>query len=65
MFKPGDDVIVDFEGLEHNGHVERADSGWILCTIETDWAYDYGSITARMGPHQTVCVPQARVRLRD
>lgn len=65
MFQPKDDVIVDFDGVDHYGHVDRIDKGWALCTIETDWACDYGSITSRMGPHQTVCVPIARVRARD
>lgn len=61
----GDDVIVDFEGLDHFGHIERIEKGWAMCTIAIDPLIDYGSGTERLAPHQTVMVPLSRVRPRD
>ncbi|AEJ94153.1 hypothetical protein THIBAULT_55 [Mycobacterium phage Thibault] len=60
--KPGDDVIVEFEGLEHRGHVEKVERGWVFCTIKVDPEADYGAITSRMSPYQTVAVKSAKVR---
>ncbi len=64
MFKPGDDVIIDFEGLPHDGHIERVCKGWVMVTMAVDPLLDYGSGTERLAPHQTVCVPLTRVSPR-
>lgn len=60
--KPGDDVIVEFEGLEHRGHVEKVERGWVFCTIDIDPLADYGAITSRLSPRQTVAVKSTKVR---
>lgn len=64
-FERGDDVIVDFDGVEHQGEVERVDHGWIFCRIIIDLTEDYGSQTPRLSPHSTVCVREAHVRHAD
>lgn len=62
-WEPEDDVIVEFEGADHQGHVLKVEhGGWVRCLIETDWAYDYGSITPRMAPQQTVLVRSSSVK---
>lgn len=62
-FAAGDDVIVEFDGNAHNGHILKVEhGGWIRCVIHTDWAYDYGNITPRMAPHQTVLVRETHVQ---
>lgn len=60
---PGDDVIVTFEDREARGVVLTHLRGYVMATIEIDPEYDYGSITARMAPHSTVCVREGDVRL--
>ena len=64
-FNPGDDVIVDFDGLDHQGEVVRDERGWVFCRIVIDINADYGSVGPRLDPHATVCVPESRVRLAD
>lgn len=61
-YQPGDDVIVDFDGIEHRGEVLEHRRGDVLCTITIDVFADYGPITPRMAPQSTVCVPEKRVR---
>mgnify|MGYP005802246641 CR=1 FL=1 len=63
-FNPGDDVWVEFEHEEHPGEVLKVENGWVMATIQTDPDWDYGSLTARMAPHQTVAVKLGRVRER-
>lgn len=63
-FAKGQDVWVDFDGLEHAGHIDKIDHGWAICTIQTDCEWDYGSGTERLAPHQTVAVMATRVRPR-
>lgn len=60
-FQPGDDVLVDFDGVQARGEVIRQTGGWVMATIEVDPLSDFGSITARLAPHSTVCVPETRV----
>ena len=62
---PGDDVTVDFDGLDHDGVIERIEHGWAICTIIIDTEPDYGSGTERLSPYQTVAVPIARVTPRE
>lgn len=63
--KPGDDVVVDFEGIDHLGHIDRIEKGWVRAVILVDPELDYGSGTERLSPCQTVMVPACRVRPRD
>ena len=61
-YQPGDDVIVDVFGIEHQGEVLWQSRGWVVCVIAVDPSADYGSITPRLDPHSTVCVPEGRVK---
>lgn len=60
--KPGDDIFVNLDGEEFPGHVDRMERGWIFATVAIDPEADLGSGTERLAPHQSVCVPEARVR---
>lgn len=62
-YQAGDDVIVDFDGIEHRGSVISHGRGHVLATIVIDPLADYGSITPRLAPQSTVCVAEAKVRL--
>lgn len=61
-YSAGDSVTVEFMGIDHQGEVLWQSRGWTVCVIEPDPLADYGSITARLNPRTTVCVPDARVR---
>lgn len=61
--KPGDEVVVFFDGLEHQGVFDSAmGKGWVRCRIRIDPEADYGSITARLTPETVVCVRESEVR---
>lgn len=64
MFQKGDDVIVEFDGVEHVGEVIGEERGWVRATILIDPELDYGSGTERLAAHQTVMIRTANVRLR-
>lgn len=64
-FLPGEDVIVDFCGIEHQGEVIEQRSGYVMVRIIADPDCDYGAITARLGPDPTVCVKENNVRHAD
>lgn len=64
MFHGGDDVIVVFDGVEHDGEVIGEERGWVRATILIDPELDYGSGTERLAAHQTVMVRTKDVRLR-
>lgn len=61
-FEPGEDVIVDFGGLDHRGEVISHQRGYVLVKILADPEADYGSITARLDPQPTVGVKESKVR---
>jgi hypothetical protein len=61
-FSEGDDIIVDFGGLDHRAEVVRHSNGWVLAVIVIDPQWDYGRQGARLVPHSTVCVPEKRVK---
>jgi hypothetical protein len=61
-FKPGDDVIVTFDGQDVNGVVHSHLRGWVLAEIAIDPLWDYGSLAARLAPHSIVCVKEGDVR---
>ena len=62
QFSVGQDVIVTFDGVEHQGHIEKIESGWIHCRIAIKAAEDYGSISAQLSPQSTVCVRESEVQ---
>jgi hypothetical protein len=62
-FNAGEDVMVDFAGIEHQGEVINQRSGYVMVRIIlSDPAWDYGSIGARLDPEPTVCVKETHVR---
>lgn len=61
-FKSGDDVIVDFGGLEHPGQVISQSSGYVMVRIHTDPDADYGGISSMLDPEPTVAVKESKVR---
>jgi hypothetical protein len=63
-FQPGDAVIVEFQGVECEGIVIRQSSitGFVMARIAIpDVEVDFGSISPRMDPQPTVCVPECKV----
>ena len=64
MFEPGDDVFVEFCGIELPGEVVSAyrSSGFVLTKIHIDPDFDYGSVSERLDPESFVCVRVAKVR---
>ncbi len=66
VWAAGTDVWVDFEGAEWPGEVFKDEgNGWVLCMIAPDLEWDFGSLSARMSPHQTVAVKVGSVRERN
>ena len=64
-YKPGDDIVVTFQGVEMRGEViyQGKVSGFVMAVvINPDPEIDLGSITARFDPRPTVCVPANKVR---
>jgi hypothetical protein len=61
-FKQGDDVVVDFAGIKHQGEVIEQRSGYVMVRIIADPSWDYGSIGARLDPQPTVCVKENHVQ---
>lgn len=61
-FAPGDDVIVEFDGLEHRGEIKSHSNGWCMARIVIDPLADYGRVTPALGVRSVVCVPESRVR---
>lgn len=55
-YKPGDDVVVEFDGIKHRGEVLTHSGPWVRCTIAIDPTADYGKITPSLAPRSTVCV---------
>lgn len=66
-FKPGDDVWVDFDGGRFPGEVldVAPSSGYIMCVIQTDPAWDHGRSSAWVMPHQTVAARSKNVHPRN
>lgn len=63
--KPGDDVTVEFSGVEHFGEVLKVEqSGFVLCRVHTDPLLDYGRASARVSPEQVIAVRSTRVKPR-
>ncbi len=61
-FQRGDDVIVDFGGIDHQGEVVQHSAGYVMVRMIADPAADYGSISDRLDPEPTVCVKEKHVR---
>ena len=61
-FQPGDDVIIDFKGVDVPGEVMRQSNGWVMAVVTIDPEADWGSEGPRLDPQSTICVPDGRVR---
>jgi len=62
IFKPGDDVIVDFQGHQTPGEVVSVfGSGFVFTRIHIDPEMDYGEVSPRLDPVALVCVRETRV----
>ena len=61
-FKPGDDIVVDFKGVEVPGEVKSESNGWVMAVVAIDPEADWGSDGPRLDPRSTICVPLSRVR---
>lgn len=62
-FQPGDDVLIDFKGVEDvPGEVIRQSNGWVMAIAAIDSTQDWGSIGTRLDPRSTICVPESRVK---
>lgn len=65
MFKPNDDVIVEFDGEECRGEVVDTHHGWVLTRINIDPVTDFGDLTPRLDPRSLAMVREHQVRLFD
>lgn len=61
-FSPGEDVIVDFEGGEWPGEVEKLSNGWVIARILVDPEWDFGGLSPNVSPIMTVAVRESHVR---
>lgn len=61
-FHPGDDVIIDFKGVDVAGEVIRHSNGWVMAVVAIDGTEDWGDVGPRLDPRSTICVPDGRVR---
>lgn len=65
MIRPGDDVVVEFDGEECLGEVLEVRGGWFLCRVLIDPVADFGSISPRLDPVSLVMVREKDVRLAE
>jgi hypothetical protein len=64
-FEVGDDVWVDLEDNEWPGEVIKVESsGYVLCKVHVDPAWDFGRASAHVDPEQIVAVRAKRLRPR-
>lgn len=61
-FLPGEDVIIDFKGVDVPGEVIHESHGWVMALVDIDPETDWGSQGPSLDPQSTVCVPEKRVR---
>ena len=65
MFRPGQDVIVQFDGEECQGEVIESNRGWVLAQIIIDPSSDHGQISPTLSPVSQVMVREGDVRIPD
>lgn len=62
--RPGDDILVTFDGDECRGEVVRVETAdYVLTRILVDPTYDYGSISDRLAPVSYAIVRRDEIRL--
>jgi len=59
-FEPGEDIVVDFDGVHVPGEVIRQSNGWVMATVDLDPEIEW-TLGARLHRRSTVCVPETRV----
>jgi hypothetical protein len=64
-FQPGDDVIVDFKGVDVPGEVIHESHGWVMAVVAIDPETDWGSEGPRLDPRSTICVQVSHVRVAE
>ena len=65
-FAAGQDIVVSFGDIEHQGEVISHRGGYVMAVILlADSEGDYGSISARLDPRPTVCVKESKVRAAE
>ena len=62
QFHPGDDIVVDFKGVDVPGEVIHESHGWVMALVDIDPETDWGSQGPNLDPRSTICVPLNRVR---
>jgi len=61
-FNPGDDVVIDFDGVDVSAVIMRQSNGWVMAVADIDGTHDWGNIGPRLDPRSTICVPEGRVK---
>ena len=61
-YQPGDDVIIQFKGVEVPGEVIHESHGWVMALVDIDPEADWGRQGPQLDPRSTICVPDKRVR---
>lgn len=64
-FRPGDEVVVEFDGIEHAGVIEKkVGKGFWHCRIEVDVVTDYTTEPPpqALSPQITVAVRENHIR---
>ena len=61
-FQHGQDIIVDFKGVDVPGEVIHEAHGWVMALVDIDPETDWGSQGPTLDPQSTICVPLSRVR---
>jgi len=61
-FQPGQDIVVDFKGIDVPGEVIHESHGWVMALVDIDAETDWGSQGPNLDPRSTICVPLTRVR---
>lgn len=64
-YQPGQDVVIEFDGIKHRGVIINHRGGYCMATMEVDALADYGGVSAMLDPQQTVCVPERHVAVPD
>lgn len=62
MFRPGQDVMVVFDGEEYPGEVIEHTHGWVMARVQIDPIADHGDVSAMLGLPSVVNVRQGDVR---
>lgn len=65
MYRPGQDVMVTFDGEEYQGEFIESRNGFILAKVIIDPVSDHGSLSPLLSPVSQVMVRERDVRSVD